>query len=153
MHPSVFGVLEPMLRQGALRSLVRRATAVLDALVAHCREAANIDQALAEVAPPPLALVRYRGADLHDWPSTKEGRELGAGCVEVVLCLCQLDTLRSVVAIVACAEEGYVVWLTARNEPGLHGNGFVDDAEAAGAAQTLHAELNRLMDLRWLEEV
>jgi len=69
-----------------------------------------------------------------------------------MLCLYQVQVLRSAVAIVVCAAEWYVVWLSASLTQKPRDDGFLDSADAASAGQSLNRHLGLLMDLTWLEE-
>lgn len=136
------------------RSWVLRSFAVFDSLVAHCAGSVDAAAAVSSVSPQPLTTVSWAGAALTDsWPANAEGNEIRAGCQEPLLCLYQAKGLRSVVAVLVCAAERFVVWLSVESAPETVGNGFADATDAALAQQKLYESLELLTKLEWLETV
>ena len=131
--------------------MIVRTLALFDALVEKLRQSGDVVRALAELRPRYLATVSYPKSQPPGWPSTAEGRAIEQSSRSATLCSYQVDRLRSVVAIVDCAQEMFVVWLSATLTQPPRTDGFVDDMDAAHAAQALWSSLGLMLDLTWLE--
>lgn len=150
MHPAAKAILIP-LAESRSKSLVRRSLAVFDALVERCKELGAAEEAIAEVAPSPLVTLQYSGSDLRGWPATSDGHEIATSCWRAWLCMYQVGTLRSAIGILECAEEIFVVCLSAQVTAATRGDGFISDTDAALISQDLFSKLGLLIDLTWLE--
>lgn len=80
-----------------------------------------------------------------------DGRAIEQSSRSATLCSYQVDQLRSIVAIVDCVQEMYVVWLSATLTRPLRPDGFVDDTDVAQATPALWSSLGLMLDLTWLE--
>ena len=152
MHPDALQAAQRLLITDQSRSVVRRSMAVFDSLVESCRTHATVSEAVQAVSPAPLARTEWLAPMVRNsWPSTPEGGEIAAACQEILLCVYQIGALRSVIAIVACHREWYVVWLKVEYGYGRKDN-FGDDTDTALAQQLLYGSLGLLTKLEWLEE-
>ena len=110
----------------------------------------GIPVTLAALRPRNLAAVECMGSALT-WPATAEGRAFQSNCGSVTLCLYQIGLVRSVVGIVDCGNEIFVVWLSVSVTATTRSDGFESDTDAALAQQSLWGKLGLLLDLTWLE--
>ena len=62
-----------------------------------------------------------------------------------------MGRVRSVVGIVDCGNELFVVWLSVSLTGDTRSDGFESDTDAALAQQNLWSKLGLLLDLTWLE--
>jgi hypothetical protein len=123
---------------------------LLDSLVAGLKAGSGISATLAALRPRNLTAVECMGSALT-WPATADGRAFQSNCVSVTLCLNQMGRVRSVVGIVDCGNEIFVVWLSVSVTAATRSDGFESDTDAALAQQSLWGKLGLLLDLTWLE--
>jgi hypothetical protein len=134
------------------KSSINRTFAVLDALVTHHRDSRGALETIDELRPQPLARARVVGVcGSLEWPDTAEGREFARSCQSLELCLFQVGHLRSVVAIVICPRETFVVWLSAEYTDEPNDDGILDETALQLAQGELWGKMNDVLDLGWLE--
>ena len=153
MHPTC-GAAVAALRRNRLSAeaeMTVRTLALFDALVEKLRRTGDVARALAELRPRYLATVSYPKSEPPGWPSTAEGRAIEQSSHSATLCSYQVDQLRSVVAIVDCVQEMFVVWLSSTLTRPPRADGFIDDTDAAQATPALWSSLGLMLDLTWLE--
>jgi hypothetical protein len=125
--------------------------ALLDSLVAGLKAGSGVSTTLAALRPRNLTAVECSGSALTTWPATVDGRDFQSACESVTLCLYQMGHVRSVVGIVDCGNEIFVVWLSVSVTATSRSDGFESDTDAALAQQSLWGALGLLLDLTWLE--
>lgn len=151
VHPKASATLTPLAASRS-KSMVLRALAVFDSLVARCRELGEVTDAISQITPLPLGNVGFSGPDLRGWPATPEGREIGASCRMAWLYMYQVGRLRCALGILECSDEMFVVCLSAEMTAEPRADGFFNDTDAALLSQELLSKLGLLIDLTWLEE-
>ena len=153
MHPTCSAAVAALRRNrlSAEAEMTVRTLALFDALVEKLRRSGEVTRALAELRPRSLATITYPKSQPPGWPSTAEGRAIEQSSRSTTLCSYQVDQLRSIVAVVDCVQEMFVVWLSATLTRPARPDGFIDDTDAAQATQALWSSLGHLLDLTWLE--
>jgi len=151
MHPQAHAQLKLLLekRTPGIQSAVTRSLAVFDALVARCIDSDNAQQAVSQMRPLPLTSIDV--PLLTGWPETSDGREMERLHKGAILCVFQVDTLRSSIGILVSDAEIFVVLLAVKVTTTPRNDGFLSDLDAALVNQQLRAELAALIDLTWLE--
>ena len=134
------------------KSSINRTFGVLDELVKFHRESRGALETLDDFRPQPLARARVVGVcGALEWPHTVDGREFAKSCQSLELCLFQVGHLRSVVAIVICPRETFVVWLSAEYTHEPNDDGVLDETDVQLAQGELWGKMNDVLDLNWLE--
>ena len=153
MHPACFAAANGLRanRDSAEAEATTRTMAFLDAAVAALRESDDILSTLAALRPRSLVSVEFLESTLMSWPTTADGRAIQQSCVSGRLCLYQIGRVRSVVGILDCGEEIFLVWLSADLMAHPRADGYENDIDAALAGQYLWSKLGLLVDLTWLE--
>lgn len=153
MHPACYQSISALRAQptSTEAEATTRSMGLLDSLVAGLKAGNGIPVTLAALRPRNLAAVECMGSALTTWPATADGRAFQSNCESVTLCLYQMGRVRSVVGILNCGNEIFVVWLSVSLTAATRSDGFESDTDAALAQQSLWGKLGLLLDLTWLE--